>query len=446
MRGAVHFWKSAIRASQGNKAMQQDIRIPKLGLTMTEGTLIEWCVSPGEAFTLGQTLFVIESEKAAVEVPAEADGMLLEILAEVGATLPCGTVIARWEGEAIAGAQEAAPAEAKKATPEAGVATAANTGAAAEPATAATAPATSSTPVSGQDKPGQTRIIATPLAKRIAANHHLDLGTIKGSGPAGRIRANDIYAALEVKESRANVQENAQTAQAVNRSGQLRAPTAGERTRAQRLTEAKQQIPHFYLSQEVNANKLCLLREQLNAAQNACRFTFNHFILASVGRALKLMPEANVVWTDEGILDLQGTDVGIAVNTGRGLYAPVLQDAGLLSLSTLAEKSRELIERAQNGKLTAAQMSGGSITVSNAGMHNVTYMTSIINPGQSMILGVGSIRDVFRPDENSQPVAVKEIGLVLSVDHRVHDGVSALRFLKLIVDGLEQPLSLMVQA
>lgn len=416
--------------------MRYEIRVPKLGLTMTEGTLVEWCVGPGEAFSEGQTLFVIESEKAASEIPAEADGVLIETLADAGATLPCGTLIGHWEGKASALRQDDSVASNSSAT---AVGSATQTPAALSEAAIVSRAATGD------------RVIATPLAKRIAKNHAVDLHRIKGSGPGGRIRAIDVQHMLDAESPVTNVQaapagatgSGISTARGGDR---LRTPTALERTRAERLTAAKQQVPHFYLSLEADVTALCQLRQELNAAQEFRRFTLNHFILAAVGCALKRMPEANVVWTDEGILELTSADVGMAVNTDRGLYVPVLRDVGSVPLSGIARTARELIDRAQEGRLSAQEMSGGAITVSNAGMYDVTYMSSIINPGQSMILGVGSLRDIFRPDENGQPSLRREMGLVLSADHRVLDGVKALRFLKLVLEGLERPLPLMVGA
>ena len=231
---------------------------------------------------------------------------------------------------------------------------------------------------------------------------------------------------------------------AVVPSGALRAPTATEQTIARRLVAAKQEIPHFYLSVEAEVSALQALRAELNAAQAEVRFTLNHFIVAAVGRALAQMPEVNRVWTADGILSLPTADVGMAVHTERGLMVPVLRDLGRQPLAALAREAAAAAARAQAGRLGAAEMAGGAITVSNAGMHDVTYMSSIINPGQAMILGVGSVRGVFRPDEQAQPVLRREIGLVLSADHRVLDGVTALQFLKRIVGAIERPLGLLV--
>ncbi len=401
--------------------MRRELLVPKLGLTMSEGVLVEWLVRPGEAFGADQSLFVIESEKAANEVGAEADGVLLEITAQAGETLPCGTVIGYWDDGRAGEAADAA----------------------------------SVVVAAGKAVPDGQRIPVTPLARRLAAQQGVDLGGVTGSGPRGRIRARDVLLKVELNalEGRALEADNTQNpppavtdaaGAAAPVHGSLRAPSNLERTVAQRLTAAKQQVPHFYLAVEAEMSAVMALRGQLNAAQTRQRLTINHFVLAAVGRALEAMPEMNRVWTDEGILSLDSSDVGMAVNTAKGLLVPVLRGAGRQSLGDLARQAGELIGRAQAGRLGSADMHGGAITVSNAGMHDVTYMTSIINPGQSMILGVGSIREVFRPDGNGQPAIRREMGMVLSADHRVLDGVGGLKFLKLVVQALQQPMGLLV--
>lgn len=420
--------------------MRRELLIPKLGLTMTEGVLVEWMVKPGDAFTVDQGIFVVESEKAANEVGAEADGVLLEITAQVGETLPCGSVIGYWDdgqvGEGVVApvAQAPVPAEAT---------------------TAAQAPAVAAPVIAAPASAAGQRIPVTPLARRLAVQYGVDLATITGSGPRGRVRAKDVLAKVELQANSLQglSAKNTSTSAAAMTgartdvgasAGTLRAPTNLERTVAQRLTAVKQQVPHFYLSVEAEMSAVMALRVQLNAAQNRKKLTLNHFVLAAVGQALQAMPEVNQVWTEDGILSLGQSDVGMAVNTEKGLMVPVLRDVGHQSLGAIATQAGELIARAQAGRLTSADMHGGVITVSNAGMHDVTYMTSIINPGQSMILGVGSIREVFRPDENGQPVIRREMGMVLSADHRVLDGVSGLKFLKLIVQALQQPMGLLV--
>lgn len=409
--------------------MRRELLVPKLGLTMTEGVLLEWLVQPGEAFKAEQPIFVIESEKAANEIVAEADGVLLEITEQAGATLPCGTVIGYWDDGQAGEAHDSAAKAVAEPAPVAAAASAATPVA-----------AVSSVATPRPTATGGARIPVTPLARRLAAEQDIDLAAIVGSGPRGRIRARDVQAAAQQRAP--GMAPEAATAGGLG--GVLRAPTSLERTVAERLTNAKQQVPHFYLAVDVEVSAVVALRAQLNAAQSRKKFTLNHFVLAAVGQALRAMPEINRVWTDEGILTLDSTDVGMAVDTEKGLLVPVLRDVGNMTLGQIADRSAQLISQAREGRLAGADMRGGAITVSNAGMHDVSYMASIINPGQSMILGVGCIRELFRPDENGQPAIHREMGLVLSADHRVLDGVTGLKFLKQIAQNLSQPIGMLV--
>jgi pyruvate dehydrogenase E2 component (dihydrolipoamide acetyltransferase) len=402
--------------------MRRELIMPKLGLTMTEGAFIEWMVRPGESYKEGQSLFVIESEKAAIEIPADTDGVLLEASAQPGATLPIGAVIGYWDDGTSGESVVPPPRTANDAGDS-----------------AAGAPAT--TKAHGSPAGADSRVPVTPLARRIASQRNIDLSKIQGSGPRGRIRTRDLPsftpAAVPTTASSAPI------AAGLSRNGTLQQPSPTEKTIARRLTQAKQEVPHFYLAVEAEVSKLLALRAELNGAQGNLRFTVNHFIIAAVGRALADMPELNRVWTADGILNMESSDVGIAVNTERGLLVPVLRAVGSLSLPAVVREAGQAITQAQAGRLSPADTAGGAITVSNAGMHDVTYMTSIINPGQAMILGVGSVRELFRPDSAGQPALHREMGLVLSADHRVLDGVRALTFLKRIVNYLEQPLALL---
>ena len=228
-------------------------------------------------------------------------------------------------------------------------------------------------------------------------------------------------------------------------AGRVYAPTAKQRLAATRLTAAKQDIPHFYLAREAEISKLLDLHAKLKDPTAEPRLTLNHFFVAAVGRALRALPELNRVWTAQGVLVLDRSDVGVAVHTEHGLLAPVLRDAGRLGLANLARQANSLAERARAGRLGADEMAGGAITVSNAGMHGLAAMTSIIVPGQAMILGVGGVRELFRPDAQGQPALRREIMLTLSVDHRVLDGVSGAALLNAVVDGLAHPTRLLFE-
>lgn len=430
--------------------MKRALLMPKLGLTMTEGALVEWSVKAGESFAAEATLFVVETEKTATDVPAERSGVLVEIMVDAGVTVPVGTVLGHWDDgtgdEPGAGASEASGAAGKGEDAPA-------------PSARAGMPPQASSTVSG---PG-ARVKATPLARRVALQRGVDLAAVKGAGPGGRIRAADVesaaasYASTDSREPARGVGHEAARAMSVRAEvlherpvvptrapPALRAPTPAQATIARRLAASKRDTPHFYLAVEAEVSRLVALRNELKSARPDLRYTLNHFVLAAVGRALADVPAINVVWTEEGLLHLTASDVGMAVATDRGLVAPVLRDVGHVTLSQVAQQAAVAAERARAGRLTAPELEGGAITVSNAGMHDVTYMTSIINPGQSLILGVGSVRELFRPDAAGKPALRREMGLVLSADHRVHDAVGALAFLKRVVAHLEQPVGLVL--
>jgi len=403
--------------------------MPKLGLTMTEGALAEWTLAPGARFKAGDCVFVVENDKAATEVAAESDGVMGAPLVAVGETVPVGAVVGHWD--------DSAP----------GIA---------PPVVAGVATATARRPV-------------TPFARRLAREHEIEIAGVTGSGPRGRVRARDIEAVLKTRTSAsaskdapaaAPITSAASATKADVASATVRSPlpaplatravpgrsqpfTAAQQATAARLTAAKQDIPHFYLAREAEVSNLLDLYAKLKDPETEPRLTLNHFLIAAVGRALCALPELNRVWTPQGALVLDGSDVGVAVHTEHGLRVPLVRDAGRLSLVNLARQANPLAERARAGRLGADDMAGGAITVSNAGMHGLTAMTSIIVPGQSMILGVGSVRELFRPDVHGQPALRREIALVLSLDHRVLDGVGGAALLNEIVDGLAHPTRLL---
>lgn len=401
--------------------MRRELRMPKLGLTMTEGALSEWAVEVGGSFKAGDALFVIETDKVATEVPADADGILTEILTPAGETVAVGEMVGYWDDGAAAGAEpvavEAHPETlAPTSVPPSKAQHAHGTGASASSPAAPTA-----------------RIPATPLARRLAKQMQVDLPT-QGSGPRGRIQARDVQAAA------AGAISNAQPADGIDPGVRVK-PSSVQAAMARRLTAVKQEVPHFYLAKEAEVSGLLELCRELNA-QGETRVTLGHFVVAATGRALHDLPQANRVWVEDQIVSFTSTDVGVAVNTERGLFVPVVRDAGRLPLSEVARRMRSQVDKARTGALVHDDMAGGAVTVSNAGMFNVTYLTPIINPGQAMILGVGSVRELFRPDADGRPALRREMGLVLAADHRILDGVSGLAFLNRLVAYLEQPRQL----
>lgn len=397
-----------------------DLLMPKLGLTMTEGLVAEWCVASGDSVKQGDVIFVVETEKVANEITADADGVMGEILVPVGETVPVGAVVARWTGPG------------QRASAEAAVAPVAES----KPAPQAAQPQAEATPVNPAG-----RVVATPLARRQAEELGVALQNVQGSGPHGRIKAADVRAAAATKQA---APATLPAQQAVMVPAAERAPASSlVQAMARRMVEAKQNTPHFYLSAEAEVSELLALRTRLNAQQGQVKLTLNHFIVAAVARALEALPLQNRIWDGGDVVQFRTIEVGVAVSTGRGLMAPVLHDLGGCSLDEIARRADQLVQRVRDGKASRDDMQGGAITVSNAGMFNVTYMTPIINPPQSAILGVGSIRDVFRPDATGAPVLKREMGLVLAGDHRLHDGTSGLQFLNRVIDYLQDPYLLL---
>lgn len=412
--------------------MFHDLLMPKLGLTMKEGVIAEWMKSPGQAFAQGDVLVVVETEKIAYEIEAESPGVLHEILVGNGGLAPVGSVIARWKSETDAGNETgvAHAAVAKPVSP------------ALEERPSDPAPPIASVPAR-EGMAVEPRIRSTPLARRYAREHGIELAEVRGTGPSGRIRLADVEAtAARAAQIRTDDAPKAK-ATPLEDSGSYVPASRIQAAIARRLTAVKQDVPHFYMATEAEITATLTLRKSLNATPDFPHVTINHVVIAAVGRALLDLPQANRIWVDGQYVKFSRTDVGIAVHTPGGLFVPILRDAGRASLETVARESAQLVKKARVGRLEANDNVGGAISVSNAGMFNVTYLTPIINPGHSSILGIGSVRQVFRPDANGQPFLRHEMGLVLACDHRVFDGVGGLEFLNRVIEYMENPWRLL---
>ncbi len=386
--------------------------MPKLGLTMTEGLLAEWRVAPGVSVRPGDVLFVVETEKIATEIEATAEGRIETLLVESGSTVPVGSPVALWTGPAP-GAD--AVEERVAVVPDGGRST--------EPETPPAARA-------------EGRTVATPLARRIARQSGVDLSEVRGSGPRGRIKAADVEAARAKRAAPAAAPHPAAASGPVS----LRPPTTIERIVADRLSLSKRTIPHFYVLADADVTELEHVRAELNAGRSGPRITVNHFIIGAIAAALRAHPDFASRWTDAGIEAMTVGAVGIAVDTPRGLMVPVLSDAGARGIEAIADAAGDLVTRAREGRLTPDDMRGAAISISNVGMTGASMLVPIVDPDQSAILGAGAIRSVFRPDAEGRPVLRREMGLVLSCDHRVFDGMRAARFLDAVVEALRHPI------
>ncbi|MBV1895932.1 MAG: pyruvate dehydrogenase complex dihydrolipoamide acetyltransferase [Rhodobacteraceae bacterium] len=423
--------------------MPIEILMPALSPTMEEGTLAKWLVKEGDTVSSGDLLAEIETDKATMEFEAVDEGIIGKILiAEGSEGVKVNTAIAVLieDGESvddIAAPTAAAAVAPTQATPAAQVA----------PATAAPAP----TP---QTKDG-SRLFATPLARRIAADQGVDLAQISGSGPHGRIIKADVMRSSATAPAPQAVATpvalaTGPSADTVARMYEDREyeeiPLNGMRKIiAARLTEAKQSIPHFYLRRDIKLDPLLKFRAELNAqlASRSIKLSVNDFIIKACALALQAVPDANSVWAGDRMLKLKPSDVAVAVAIEGGLFTPVLKDADTKSLSTLSVEMKDLAARARDKKLAPHEYQGGSFAISNLGMMGIDSFDAVINPPHGAILavGAGTKRPVVGKDGELAVATVMTV--TLSVDHRVIDGALGAELLQSIVDNLENPMAML---
>lgn len=413
--------------------MAIDITLPSLSAGMEDAVIAKWLVAAGDPISKGQAIAEVETDKATMELEAEADGILGRIDIADGQRADVGQVIAVMlaDGETLSRVGASAPARA--ATPRTLTE---------DPVTTATAAAPSTT---------GRKHAASPLARRLAAKAGLDLQAVTGSGPRGRIVKLDVQRLLAATSAPV-----AAPAPAVQPQPQPQAVPPGigpheakslsnmRRTIARRLVEAKTSIPHFYLSVDCELDALLALRAQVNKGRDkAERISINDFVIKAAARALRKVPAANVVWNGDEILQLADIDISVAVATDGGLITPILRGADRMSLGTLSAEMKALAARAHQGKLRPEEYQGGGFSVSNLGMYGVQTFSAIINPPQSCILAVGASlrRPVGRGD---QIVLADVMSVTLSVDHRSVDGALGAQVLAAFKDDIENPMSLLV--
>ncbi len=416
--------------------MATEILMPALSPTMEEGTLAKWLVKEGDTVSSGDLLAEIETDKATMEFEAVDEGIVGKILVAEGSegvkvNTPIAVLIEEGESAddiaAPAAAPEAAPAAdaAKEAAPAGG------SDAVAPPAPAAPATADG------------TRIFASPLARRIAAQKGLDLAQITGSGPHGRIVKADVEGATATAPAPAAGPSTDMVLKMYEGREFEGVKLDGMRkTIAGRLTEAKQTIPHFYLRRDIKLDALLKFRSQLNKQLEGrgVKLSVNDFIIKSCALALQAVPDCNAVWAGDRVLKLKPSDVAVAVAIEGGLFTPVLKDADLKSLSALSAEMKDLATRARDRKLAPHEYQGGSFAISNLGMFGIDNFDAVINPPHGGILAVGS--GVKKPvvGEDGELTVATVMSVTMSVDHRVIDGALGAQFLQAIVENLENPM------
>ena len=426
--------------------MSVNILMPALSPTMEEGTLARWLVKEGDRISSGDLIAEIETDKATMEFEAVDEGIVGKLLVSEGSegvkvNSPIAIILD--DGEQL---------EASETT---------NLIVQEEPKINNTEEAIVQVEQISTNiaKTASKRIFATPLAKRLAKEKGLDLESISGSGPHGRIVKNDI---LSLSVSSPNkVQENFTSTNAqptVNHGSNSPIETlyadrefkevqlnGMRKTVASRLTEAKQNVPHFYLRKEIIIDELLIVRSRMNEhlANTNSKLSINDFIIKACALALQAVPAANSVWAGDKILQLKPSDIAIAVAVEDGLFTPVIRDAEAKSLSKLSKEMKELAEKARSKKLMPNEYQGGSFSISNLGMFGIDNFDAVINPPHGAILAVGaSLKKPIVNEDNTITIA-SVMSLTLSVDHRVIDGALGAELMQNITKYLEDPVLMM---
>lgn len=420
--------------------MPINITMPALSPTMTEGTLARWLKKEGDTVNAGDVIAEIETDKATMEVEAVDEGVLGKILIQGGTEgVAVNTVIAVLlaEGEKASDISSATPAAAPAAASAAPVAAKVN-GAMPAPAPLA------------QDVKKGDRVFASPLAKRIAKEKGIDLSTIKGSGPHGRIVKDDV---LSSKPQVATSQAAGPIAAAVpadakvNIFGMAYREIPNNNIRkvvAKRLSESKQTVPHFYLTVECILDNLLAARAELNDKANGkFKLSVNDFIIKAAAMALKAYPAANVSWSDSAIHQYLKSDISVAVSTPTGLITPIIKAAEDKGLQAISNEMKDLAGRAREGKLKPEEFQGGSFSISNLGMFGVKEFAAIVNPPQGCILAIGAGEE--RAVVIKGKIEIRTVmNCTLSVDHRCVDGAVGAEYLQIFKQYIENPVSMLV--
>ena len=429
-----------------------EINMPKLSDTMEEGTIVEWKKKSGDQVKAGEVVAEVESDKATFDLEAESDGVL-QILVEQGVPAKIGAPIARI-GEAGGTAQAPAP----KAKPkEPAKAESAERAAEAVPPAP---PAASQPPPrerggergggrGGEASDGQQdgrEVRASPLARRLAEEMGVDLASLKGSGPEGRIVKEDVLAAGGTRTRSERRRPQPATERVAGPDVELIEPSRMQATIARRMAEAKSTVPEFQVTIEARVDLAVSMRQQLkDSVPGAEKVTMTDFLVRACALALRKFPEVNSSWVDGRFQRKRAVNIGLAVapSQGMGLLVPVVHDADLKDLIQISIESRQVIERARSGRPGEGDLSGATFSISNLGMYGVDEFVAIINPPEAAILAVGAIKDV-PVVEDGRIVPGKVMRMTLSVDHRVFYGATAAQFMAEVKRLVENPVTLLV--
>lgn len=424
------------RRLKGNlKELMTEVIMPKMGDGMEEGTLNEWLKKEGDKVKSGEVIGTIQTDKATLELEAPASGFLSGILLQAGGTVPVGKPIALilkegekapdgWGSGGGSSASASAPAESAEA-PKTEEKTA-------EPESAPAAPAASTS----------ERIKASPLAKKIAKEKGIDLSTITGSGPDGRIVQKDV---VDAKPDAATVAASKAPAFAPLAASAEDSTFALNKIRqitAKRTQESKQQVPHFYVTVEVDVEKILALREMFEEEESG-KVSINDFVVKASALALREMPQVNAAFQGDKLLIHGGVHVGIAVALEDGLTVPVVKNADLKPLRQINSEVRDLAKRAKDNKLSMDELTGSTFSISNMGMLDVDNFLAIVNQPNAAILAIASVRKKVVVNEEDEIEVRNKMNITCSFDHRVADGAVGAKFINVVKGYLENPTRLL---
>ncbi|KAF8973915.1 pyruvate dehydrogenase [Flammula alnicola] len=438
-----------LHVSARRRALTQ-FNMPAMSPTMTEGGIASWKKKEGESFSAGDVLLEIETDKATIDVEAQDDGILAKIIAADGSKgVPVGSVIGiiGEQGDDLSGADELAKqstSQSPRSEPK-------------EPEPPKEKAAPVPQPEAAKPTPSQEsktelqagqRIFASPIAKKIALEKGIPLAKVKGTGPSGRIIREDVENYKPAPAVPSAIPTAAQPP-AASLPDYVDTPISNmRRTIGARLTQSKQELPHYYLTVDITMDKVLKLREVFNKtlSEKDQKLSVNDFIVKAVGCALADVPEANSAWLGEVIRTYKKADISVAVATPTGLITPIVRDVGSKGLATISAETKALAKKARDGKLQPSEYQGGTFTISNLGMFGIDHFTAIINPPQSCILAVGSTQPKFvpAPEEERGFKIVQSMNVTLSSDHRTVDGAVGARWLAAFKGYLENPLTFML--
>jgi pyruvate dehydrogenase E2 component (dihydrolipoamide acetyltransferase) len=424
--------------------MAETITMPKLGFDMAEGTLVRWVKNEGENVNKGDVLAEIETDKATVEVESSASGVVRKLLVEAGSIVPIGDPIA------IVGAADEKIGEGTKVVePKAEKKTEASE--AGKPkAEAAPPPAPKAAPVA---QPAalveEGPVKASPLARKIARDNKVDLSSVQGTGPGGRVVRKDVEAALERGPQTTDRRPQAivsgpSSVVAISQEDQTIQPTRLRQAIARRMTESKTSVPHFYVTHEYKMDAVMTMRKQINdyLPENE-KISVNDFIVKATALALRQFPNLNASLNGGNVVRYGHVNVGVAVTVEGGLLTVVVQDADQKQLRQISAEIKTMAGRAREGKVKPADIEGSTFSTSNLGMYDVEEFIAIINPPEAAILAIGSAREI-PVVENGEIRPGWRMKATISVDHRVSDGAEAAQFMQALAGFLENPVRMLV--